>query len=148
MARSASLFADRDEVQKTDYICTSEESERPAPDTLDETLPYIMKKNGKIIFSIAIIIIECFLLFIYIEDFVYYVNNIDEFHFGTEVVDKSGILFINKYVYQLHLTIQVIISFIILFCLFLKKRKLLTFVLLLQFIIIIIIAIQANFTIE
>ena len=107
-----------------------------------------MKKKGKIIFSIAIISIECLLLFIYIESFVYYVNNIDEFHFGTEVVDKSGILFINKYVYQLHLTIQVIISFIILFCLFLKKRKLLTFVLLLQFIIIIIIAIQANFTIE
>ena len=34
-----------------------------------------MKKKGKIIFSIAIIIIECLLLFIYIESFVYYVNN-------------------------------------------------------------------------
>ena len=25
--------------KKTDYICTSKESEGPAPDTLDETLP-------------------------------------------------------------------------------------------------------------
>ena len=27
--------------KKTDYICISKESERPAPDTLDETLPLI-----------------------------------------------------------------------------------------------------------
>ena len=39
MARSASDVAEIDEIQKTDYICTSKESERPAPDTLDETLP-------------------------------------------------------------------------------------------------------------
>ena len=26
--------------KKTDYICISKESEGPAPDTLDETLPY------------------------------------------------------------------------------------------------------------
>lgn len=41
MARSASDVAEIDEIQKTDYICTSKESERPAPDTLDETLPLL-----------------------------------------------------------------------------------------------------------
>ena len=39
MARSASDVAEIDKYKKTDYICTSKESERPAPDTLDETLP-------------------------------------------------------------------------------------------------------------
>ena len=45
MARSASDVAEIDEIQKTDYICTSKESERPAPDTLDETLPMSFYPN-------------------------------------------------------------------------------------------------------
>ena len=40
MARSASAVAERAKYIKTDYICTSKESEKPAPDTLDETLPF------------------------------------------------------------------------------------------------------------
>ncbi|MGM9752873.1 MAG: hypothetical protein ACI3ZK_02320 [Candidatus Cryptobacteroides sp.] len=44
MARSAPDVAEIDEIQKTDYICTSKESERPAPDTLDETLPIVGKE--------------------------------------------------------------------------------------------------------
>lgn len=35
----ASDVTEIDEIQKTDYICTSKESERPASDTLDEILP-------------------------------------------------------------------------------------------------------------
>ena len=31
--------------KKTDYICISKESEGPAPDTLDETLPYPLYKT-------------------------------------------------------------------------------------------------------
>ena len=53
MARSASAVAERAKYIKTDYICISEESGRPAPDTLDETLPFItLQSNVKLIISI------------------------------------------------------------------------------------------------
>ena len=32
--------------KKTDYICISKESEGPAPDTLDETLPYTSAREA------------------------------------------------------------------------------------------------------
>ena len=52
MARSASDVAEIDEIQKTDYICTSKESERPAPDTLDETLPEFKYEKRKLSYFI------------------------------------------------------------------------------------------------
>ena len=40
--------------KKTDYICISKESEGPAPDTLDETLPYKAEYKELFLNSFAI----------------------------------------------------------------------------------------------
>ena len=81
-----------------------------------------MKQFIKTALKTIILILETVILFVSIESIVFYHSNTKQIYFGTEVVDKSGIIYYSKSIYLMYFIAQILLSFIVLFRFLLRKK--------------------------
>lgn len=94
-----------------------------------------MKQVFKKTLTIITIVFESLIFFLSIDSLIFYFNNAKDFHFGTEVIDKSGyfgIIYYSKGTYISFFALQLFLSLFASVCLLLGKRRMMYAALLLQ----------------